>query len=311
MIQIVACNEEILKQIPHVFQLLYDLYGEKTIGLLAVMVDNQLSFIGRYGADCVYIHKDGHTRFTLNQEEELGSLLLDDLEVYFGDSVYFVDENKIEHYVDLFPSEVDDQGYDGYVAYKQYNPTSDTLCELRYQHMYREIDGKPIIYSYHTKQIDCAYIDENFTKKSRPNVGLLPRRCKYYTKIEFDDDMVGSKWVAIKEYGLMQFLLHGSYALQRERTSVRYVKTKYIGTDGNCHDFWPLGEQLKEEEILSMLQAYGFQTEVPWQMLDIYNGRNALVNEIKEVVSQMKIAIQEAKTNPETDKCALLTLKNS
>lgn len=310
MVQIVACNEEILKQVPHVFQLLYELYGEKTIGLFAIMVDGQLGFIGRYGAECVYIHKDGYTCFTLNQNEEIGALKKDGLEVYFGDSVYFVDSNKIEHYIDLVPSaEMDDQGYDGYVTYKQYNPNNDTLCEIRYQHMYREMDGKPIIYGYHTKKMDCVYIDEEFSTKSRPSIGFLPKRAKYYSKVEFDDDMVGSKWVAIKEYGLMNFLLNGTYQLQIEKTAIRYVKTKYLGLDGNSHDFWPFGEQIKEEDMAAFVQSYGFQTEVPLQMIEIYNGRDSSVNELQQIASQMKMAIQEAKESPSTDKCALLTLK--
>ena len=82
MVKIVEMDEELIKNIPNVIELLYELYGAKSIGLFAVMVDEQLCFIGRYGADCVYIHKDGYNRFTLNENEELGALDLDDFEVF-------------------------------------------------------------------------------------------------------------------------------------------------------------------------------------------------------------------------------------
>ena len=53
MVQIVEITEELLPKVPHVIELLYELYGAKTIGLFAVLVDDKLGFIGRDGANCV------------------------------------------------------------------------------------------------------------------------------------------------------------------------------------------------------------------------------------------------------------------
>lgn len=311
MVQITNLDTETLQKIPNVIELLYEIFGAKTVALFAVVVNDELGFIGRDGGNCVYIHKDGYNNFTLDQNEDLGALRKDGLEIFFGDDIYFVDENKIEQHVDLYSlSEPDQDDYDGFVSYKQYNPANDTLCEMRFQHMYREIDGKPIIYGYHTEKIDCLYIDKEYTKKPRPTKGVLPKRAKYYTKVEFDDDMIGYKMSVIREHGLINFLEKGPYVLEKDRKLVRYAKTQLIDFDGNYRDFWPLGEQLKTEELLEMIKSYGFRTELPWQLIEIYNGRDNLVNTIQEIVKQMKEVSKKAKANEETDKVAILTFKN-
>lgn len=311
MVQIVEIDEDLLRNVPHVIELLYEIFGAKTIGLFAVVVDNQLGFVGRDGGNCVYIHKDGYNNFTLNQDEELGALRKGELEIFFGDDVYFVDKNKIEQHLDLYSfAEPDQDDYNGCVSYKQYNPENDTLCEIRYQHMYREVDGKPIIYGYHTKKIDCLYIDEQYTKKSRPRKGILPNRSKYYSKVEFDSDMVGYKITGIREYGLIDFLTNGSYALQMDRNVIRYARTQYIDAAGNYHDFWPFGEQLKTEEIQELIKGYGFNVELPWQLIEIYNGRDTLVNTILTIVKEMKTISKEVKETDNSNKVAILTLKN-
>ncbi len=311
MVQIVEITEDLIPKVPNVIKLLHELYGAKTIGLFAVLVDGKLGFVGRDGVNCVYIHDNGYNRFTLNEKEELGALGIDGYDVFFGEDVYFVAKDKVEHYINLFPlSEPDQDDYDGYVSYIQYNPENDTYCDLRYQHMYREMSGRPIIYEFHTKKIDCAYIDEKYTKKGSPTKGILPNRSKYYTKVEFDDEMIGYKLTGIKEYGLIEFLSKGPYELQMESNLIRYARTRYIGSDGNYHDFWPFGEQKRPEELKSLIKSYGFNTEPPSELIDICNGRSELVDLIKAIVAELKPISEVMRQTQKSDKCALLTLKN-
>ena len=122
--------------------------------------------------------------------------------------------------------------------------------------------------------------------------------------------MIGYKLTGIREYGLFEFLEKGPYELQMERNLIRYARTKYIGSDGNYHDFWPLGEQLKPEELESLIKSYGFNIEPLWQMIEIYNGRSELVDTINAIVKEMKPISEVMRKNQDTDKCALLTLKN-
>ncbi len=312
MVQIIDFDIEMLQKCPHVIELLYEIFGPKNIGLFAVVDNNQLCFVGRDGGDCVYIHSNGYNRFTLNDDEELGALHVGDFDMFFSnDDVYFVDGKKMEHYIQLEPNlEPDEDGYDGYVSYKQYNPETDTLCETTYQHMYREMDGRPIIYGYHLKKIDCLYIDEQFNKKSKPGIGLLPKRAKYYSKVEFDSDQVGYNISLINEHGFIEFLSKGAYALQNERFMLRYVKTRFVDLDGNYRDFWPFERVLKKEEISEMIKSYGFRDEVPASLIDAYNGRNDIVNNILEIVEQMKEIHEVTKNGEDSEKIALLRLRS-
>ena len=311
MMQIVEINEELLNKVPHIIKLLYELFGEKQIGLFAVLVDGELGFIGRDGVNCVYIHKKGYNRFTLNEKEEVGAIGFNDFDAFFGDTVYFVShDKKDEYYLSLVPlPEPDIDGYDGCVIFNQYNPANDTFCDIRYQHMYRERDGRPVIYGFHTQKIDSVYIDEQFTKKGSPMKGLLPNRSKYYTRVEFDNTMVGYKLAGIREYGLLEFLEKGPYGLQMDANVIRYARAKYIDCDGNLHDLWPFGEQLKKEELETLISDYGFRVEPASDYIEITNGQNSIVNTIHSLAREMKIVSEEARRDSDTKKCALLTLK--
>ena len=175
--------------------------------------------------------------------------------------------------------------------------------------MYREIDGHPFIYRYHTKKLDSLYIDEKYTRKGLPKKGLLPSRSKYFSRIEFDDDMIGYKLFGIKEFGLFQFLEKGPYELKMDSNMVRYARTKYIDVDGNYHDFWPLGQQLKQEELDDLIISYGFNISPIDDLIDIYNGKNKIINIIKDITKEMKPISDVMRNTQDTDKCALLTLK--
>ena len=45
-------------------------------------------------------------------------------------------------------------------------------------------------------------------------------------------------------------------------------------------------------------------------MIEIYNGRSELVDTINAIVKEMKPISEVMRKNQDTDKCALLTLKN-
>lgn len=310
MVKIVEIDDDIVKNIPHVVELLFEIFGPKNVGLFAVLVNDKLGFVARDGGKCVYVHEGGYENFTLNEEENLGAIKRYGYDIYFGDETYYVDSEGHEHYVELMKLAYPDQDdYDGCVVYKQYNPKSDVLCEMRFQHMYNERDGKPTIYGFHTEKIDCLYIDEDYMKKKRPTRGILPRRAKYYSKVEFDEEMLGYNLSAIREYGLIEFLQKGSYNLQMERNLVRYAKTQYIGMDGNYHDFWPLGKQLKISEINELISSYDFNTTLPWQLIEVHNGKDEMINIIEAIVQEMKKVREKVKNDEETKECAILRLR--
>ena len=62
--------------------------------------------------------------------------------------------------------------------------------------------------------------------------------------------------------------------------------------------------------LVFIIKSYGFNTELPWEIIEIYNGRSEFVDLIKSIVEEMKPISKVMKETQDTTKCALLTLKN-
>ncbi|MDE5888501.1 MAG: hypothetical protein K2H20_00605, partial [Bacilli bacterium] len=274
--KIIECTDEIVKQLPNVLGLIYSIFGESDVVVFATLnKDKKLGFVARVNEQCVYIDDKGdYTLFALNAEEELERIRIDRY-VAFMDDLYFTDEDEKEYRLQMLPlTQPDNDGYDGYISFKQYDPKIDTFCEINYQQMYREIDGRAPIYGFRTQEIDGVYIDEKYNKSKGYIKGLpLPKRAKYYTKAAFENGEAGYDWIRIKDYGLAEFMVNRNFTTGRNR-EVRYVKSSYVRLDGSYGDLWPLAHQMKREEIDEIIKSYGFLSEVPSILLDIYNGSN-------------------------------------
>lgn len=308
--EIIRCTEDVLVNLPNVVGLLYEIYGEKEIIVFATLdKEKKLGFVGRANGDCVYINNRGeYTLFALNQDEELDKVRVDGYVAYM-DNLYFTDAKDKEYRLQMLPLDPPDlDGYDGYISFKQYNPDTDVLCEINYQQMYREVNGKAPIYGFRTQEIDGVYIDEKYNQSKGYLRGLpLPKRAKYYTKAAYNDGEMGYDWIKIKDYGLAEFLANRNITTGRDR-EVRYVKSSYVRLDGSYGDFWPLASQMKREDIDEVIKSYGFLSEVPSVLLEIYNGSNYTVNQIQDIVSEMKKLIPVIEQDAQTDMCIGLRL---
>lgn len=290
MMKIVNCDQEIIDNIPKIMELLYNIFGEEDIELFATLDETKkLGFIGRVRQNCVFINYKGeYTLFTLDEENKLLSVRENGYNVCFGEKTYLVDDNGVEHLVDIGPyPEIDEEGYDGCVIYKQYNPNSDVMCELRFQHNIRHVGDVIPIYYYHLKEIDTVYIDEKYNATPGYRAGLLPRRAKYFSKVAYEEGSIGYDLMAINDYGLLAFLLKGSYQLHREERPVRYVKSRYITREGNYGDTWPFAKQYTIDDIEALLKEYGFNKEIPSFMLDIHNQNDSTIKMIAGLVDEM------------------------
>lgn len=290
--EIIRCTDDVIQKLPNVLGLIYEIFGENDVVVFATLDKHKnLGFVARVNEQCVYIDNNGeYTLFALNEQEELDRLRKDGYVAYFGE-LYFTDDKNKEYRLQMLPfNQPDTDGYDGYISFKQYDPEIDTLCEINYQQMYREVNGIAPIYGFRTSEIDGVYIDEKYTKSKGYIKGFpLPKRAKYYTKAAFEDGEIGYDWIKIKDYGLIEFLSNrNSIAVERNRRAVRYVKSSYTRLDGSYGDLWPFAHQMKREEIDEIIKSYGFVSEVPSLFIDIFNGTDFTVNQIQEIVREMK-----------------------
>ncbi len=303
MAKIIRCTDEVIDKIPNIMGHVYEYFGEKELIIYAVLDDKDLSFIVCDHYNCLYIKSSYNNYeiipFQLKEDKSLGMIKLGPNRFYYSDEgiTYMIDESKKEHTIGAkqFTRE-DSDGYDGYVYYVQYNPDNDTMCDIRYQQMYRLVDGQPHIYDFHTKKKDVIAIDEQYSKKGADKQGILPRISKYYTKYEFNQDELGYTISAIKDYGLMNVILNGAYNLQKTDRVVRYVKTLFVNKDGNYADFWPFSRQITPEDLDEIIKSYGFETNIPPAYLDFYNGNIPVVRELQSLISEI-IELEHSEDN--------------
>lgn len=311
--EIVHCDEEILSNIPSIMQLLYDIYGDTDIQVFATLDENKLGFIARVGNYCTFInHRGEYTLFTVTDEDELSTIYKKPYTINFDGGAFLVDDNRVEHILDFnqrpYP---DEEGYDGLVTYKQYDIDRDIMCEMNFQQMYREDkNGIAPVYTYHTKEIDTLFIDEDYEKRGAGSlkVGPIPKKSYYYSKVKYNSEELGYKLMAIADYGLAEYLSKGPYELMRDQTVVRYSRITRVKFNGEFGDRWPLGEQISPCDLDKKIEEYGFSREIPPLLLSIHNGYEKCIDEMAHLCSEMA-RVKKIYLEPgNTDLCMTLKL---
>ena len=67
----------------------------------------------------------------------------------------------------------------------------------------------------------------------------------------------------IKDYGLMEFMEKGAYALHKENQIVRYYKMLGKRENGYAITTFPFGKQFKYEDFDQLFAQYGFKNKIP------------------------------------------------
>ncbi len=289
--KIVHVDDEILSNVPKIMGILESVYGNEAIEmeLFATLDDEKkLGFIAKVNELCTFINYEGKcTFFRVDENDKVTTIRKDNYTINFDERPFLVDDNGIEYNVDLVEDEEDEDKYNGYVIYRQYNRNSDVFCDIRFQHMYREINGVARIYPYHTQEIYSVYIDEDFEKSAGLKYGKLPITCKYYGRIKFESDEVGYRMMAICDYGIGEVLRKGAIALLRDNPAIRYSRITRLKRNNEYGDDWPFGEQRTSEYIEKMIKDYGFSKEIPDLLLRLHNEQEPLVPFVEELASEM------------------------
>ncbi len=306
--QIIRFDEDIVKRLPNIEKVIYDMFGSEDVLIFAVLDEKQkMGFVVRSNDGCLYIDNKGESiPFSLDENDDLSLLRKDDYVINFNEELTFMSQDNIMHFLRLHKyNQPDCDGYDGSIEYKQYDSKRDIMCVINYQQMYREYDGRPCIYQFRTNEIDGVYIDEKYSRGDHKKGFPLPKRAKYYTKVECAEDEIGYDWMKIKDYGLVNFLSNNIPALERGK-SIRYVKSLYRGLDGSFRDLWPLAKQIRREAIDEIVKSYGFNTQVPSLFISVYNGYDETVKDIQAIVEEMKRVLPLLKTEEGSDLGAVL-----
>ena len=293
MSKIIPCDEQVLCKVPNVLDYFYNIYEDNIFEVYAVANNDKITgFIGILDDFCSYLKIEEEidlTIFYVDENRKLTNMYREGYRLIIGnDNLIFIDEETgKEHMLCLVPMPYrDGEGYDGIIAYSQYNSNLDINCELQYQQMYNK--NNPIIYEYHTKYVDKIFIDKRYSKKDFPDKGLVLNR-EYYVALDLTNDYSAQRLCSIRENGLFSRESLGGNDLYR------YFRVVCITKDHEYKTLYPYTRGYGFEELKKLLESYGFNTQIPEYILDTYNGHNVYLNEIKNLLEQINSIKEEDK----------------
>lgn len=234
--------------------------------------------------------KVSYTMFAVDDNFELSDLGYPEFEFHLLDNEYvFLDRETGNSYSIALNERVDGEdvdGYNGYVRFTQFNTDTKERATITFQHMYSQ--GR-MVSPFYTKKPFQVIFQSNvkLTKKGE----FKSNKKKQYIAKTFSvyDDKLGYDIATIKDYGLSEFMEKGSYALQNnERSITRYYKILYVTDSLYAATGFPFTRQYSLEDMIDMLKMRGFGYEIPQQYMDIYNGRDELLNEVKQLIEEIK-----------------------
>ena len=172
------------------------------------------------------------------------------------------------------------------MRFTQFNLDTRERATITFQHMYTE--GK-MVSPFHTKKPFQVIFQSNVKITKKGEFKSSSKKQFIAKTFSIYDDKLGYDIATIKDYGLSEFLEKGSYALQsNERNITRYYKILYVTDSLYAATGFPFTRQYTLEDMIAMLKERGFGYEIPQQYMDIYNGRDELLNEVKQLIEEIK-----------------------
>lgn len=181
---------------------------------------------------------------------------------------------------------VDIDGYDGTVGYVQYNQEEDVRLILLYQQMYND---KEKVYSFHVdKKPFQILIEKGVGAKDRGSI--IPVRNSRYIRCDYDaqEHSTGFNIATIKDFGLIEFLRKGAYALQKADKITRYYRVLGVASNGYAITGFPFLKQYQLDDFSTFFEQYGFKTKVPYHLIAIHNDEYDDLTRYQEIASFMQ-----------------------
>ncbi len=171
-------------------------------------------------------------------------------------------------------------GYTGVIVHHQRNDETKEDLIVSYQNQYRK-DGHIYPCNLQRPFVVCFVKGNKVTR---------------YLNFRTNRDYLSYDVITIKEYGLLEFLKNGSYALQGSHEINRYFKIKYQKSDGTCVILTPISVGYTEEEMQQMIKDKGFKVGVSQYVIDYFNGEYEEIEEYRELaLALQQLDLEESK----------------
>ncbi len=197
-------------------------------------------------------------QFTIDEDYRVNSISLSEHIVYLDKNGYnFLDENGNYlslHFKEIEESEEDDL-YNGFVSFSQYNNHTKETIVITYPYFFRKDCPKKLLSLESMEPMELLF------KK----FGILNKK---YFCYEGECGTLFYALVAIKDYGLKEFLKNGSYSLEKSSYVKRFIR--FFGNDEGFN-FFPFCHAYREGDMYIMLKNKGFLTDIPKELLSFHN----------------------------------------
>ena len=227
--------------------------------------------------------------FTVDEEYNVNYAILDDFQVRDedGNKMIVRHNSSIIEYLSLVHREERDvDGYDGFVQYVQFDQEKDVKLMLIYQQRYNE---RGEVYGYHVNKLPFQITIQKGLV-ARQNGSIVPVRTTRYIRgnINESEHPYLYNMAVIKEYGLVEFIEKGPYAVQKDDQMVRYYKVLGQTKEGVAVTAFPFGTQYKFEDFSPMFEKYGFANKIPCDLIKLRNGENDELRKYEAIAAYMK-----------------------
>lgn len=244
-----------------------------------------------------YDHQVDQIEFTLDEDYDLEfcaisqdyAVVVDKVdEDRDHDEFRFVNQHtgNVEEFAFFGRDEDDKDGYNAFAVYTQYNDEKDIKLAMTYQHMFFKHRR---VYKYHLNNPALLTIERYFLN------GTKSKKEQYVKKnFKFDEDPVFYKLATMKDQGFFKTLSEGALRLNLNADFSRYYKVMRE-TPKDFKIAFPFGSQYTIEDVNEYIKSLGFNTYVPDEVVDFYNGDNTDFQEVLSTARLLKLVYAEVK----------------
>ncbi|MDE5888500.1 MAG: hypothetical protein K2H20_00600 [Bacilli bacterium] len=281
MVELKKMNREEVNSKPFLINQIYDLYGDIPGEFYSYQYEGEERWLYRDNLYCTILCLEGkylaYTSFMINEDYEPCYMEFGDMSAALnssGEMFLWKEDSSVAGNLKMQKrneaSSVND--LDGIVINHQLNTETGEDVLISYKTMYRE---EPQFY----QSMFMRPFIITFFKNGKAEQYLQYTTSSGYTSYDI---------ITIKEFGLMEFLQNGSYALQKDSSITRYFKIKGQKEDGTCILLYPFSRAYTIEEMDKMLEEKGFSRNIDEDIIDYYNGNYEEIAEYKVLIEAIK-----------------------
>lgn len=294
-IEIEELNEAELSKYGSVFAAVYDLLGDYT-GIFFKLRINGIEHILQRKEDLFVLYTVENDvevsceMFTVDENYVVNNAGFDDFEMSTCDGGRIVKPRDTQNLESLTFAQrrdgCDVDGYDGTVAFVQYNQEKDVRLILTFQQMYNSAEK---VYSFHVDKCPLQILIEKGVV-AKENGSILPVRTYTYVRGDYDEVRQPTLYniATIKDFGLVEFLEKGAFSLQKDPKISRYYRVLGVRANGYAITSFPLGKQYKYQDFEELFLQYGFKSKIPDYLIAIHNDEDVDLKRYQEIANFMK-----------------------